>query len=413
VTVRQDYGAAITGIGLVTGFGAGRVETWRRVRARHSAVRRLDLDGTAVLGAAAPVLDQTRSSEPTIVMALAAAREALSDAGISPGQLASTRAACTVSSSKGGLKSLLRLHRAFLDGETPPADFWELVSPSSPGTFIAREFSIQGPVVNYAAACATGVHAVIAGLQLIRSGEADVVLAGATDASLVQPVVAAFERMGVLSARLDDPAGACRPFDRTRDGFAIGEGAAVVVLESQERARTRPGRAYVRVVGSAWGAEAYDLARVSTGPSSIGPLVRRALDDAGISPREVGYVNAHGTGTPANDPVECAGIREALGEHAMGVPVSSLKPAVGHCLGAAGGVELALTVLAMHDGFLPPTLNLTDPDPRCDLNHVPPTGLEGNVNVAVKIAAGFGGHIGIVVLRRGDRIAAPTAGLSA
>ena len=271
------------------------------------------------------------------------------------------------------------------------------------GTLIAREFRIAGPVINYAAACATGVHAVIAGLALIRSGEADVVLAGATDASLVQPVVAAFERMGVLSARLDDPAGACRPFDRTRDGFAIGEGAAVLVMESPEHADLRPGRAYVRVVGSAWGAEAYDLARVSTGPSSMGPLIRRALDDAGISPGEVDYVNAHGTGTVANDPVECASLREALGEHAMDVPVSSLKPAVGHCLGAAGGVELALTVLAMRHGFLPPTLNLTDPDPECRLNHVPPAGLERRVNVAVKVAAGFGGHLGIVVLRRGDR----------
>ena len=403
MTHRQDYGAAITGIGLVTGLGAGRVETWRRVRACASAVRRLDLDGTSILGAPAPPLDQTHSSEPTIVMALEAAREALRDAGIPPGQLASTRAACTVSSSKGGMKSLLRLHRAFLDGEAPPADFWELVSPSSPGTLIAREFRITGPVINYAAACATGVHAVIAGLALIRSGEADVVLAGATDASLVQPVVAAFERMGVLSARLDDPAGACRPFDRTRDGFAIGEGAAVLVMESPEHADLRPGRAYVRVVGSAWGAEAYDLARVSTGPSSMGPLIRRALDDAGISPGEVDYVNAHGTGTVANDPVECASLREALGEHAMDVPVSSLKPAVGHCLGAAGGVELALTVLAMRHGFLPPTLNLTDPDPECRLNHVPPAGLEQPVNVAVKVAAGFGGHLGIVVLRRGDR----------
>jgi 3-oxoacyl-(acyl-carrier-protein) synthase len=336
-------------------------------------------------------------------MALHAAREAVSDSGLSKRELASPRAACTVSSSKGGMKSLLRLHRAFLEGQMPPPDFWELVSPSSPGARVAAEFGIEGPVINYAAACATGVHAVTAALQLIRSGEADVVLAGATDASLVQPLVAAFERMGVLSHRLDDPQGACRPFDRTRDGFAIGEGAAVLVLESEGRARARPGRAYVHVVGSAWGADAYDLARVSTLRSSIGTLVRKALDAAGLSPAQLDYVNAHGTGTVANDPMECAGLREALGKHVSHVPVSSLKPAVGHLLGAAGGVELALTVLAMRDGFLPPTLNLTHPDPACELNHVPPTGLERDVNVAVKIAAGFGGHIGIVVLERGDR----------
>ena len=410
MTSRRDYGAAITGIGLVTGFGAGRAETWRAVRAGRSAVRRLDLDGLEVLGAPTPPLPETSSGEPTIDLALHAAREAVNDSGLSSGEFASARAACTVSSSKGGMKSFLRLHRAFLEGQPPPADFWELVSPSSPGTLVAREFAIRGPVVHYAAACATGVHAVIAGLQLIRSHEADLVLAGATDASLVQPVVAAFERMGVLSRRLDDPERACRPFDRTRDGFAIGEGSAVLVLESEARARARPGRAYVRVVASAWGAEAYDLARVSKARSSIGPLIRKALDAARLSPARLDYVNAHGTGTVANDPVECAAIREALGEHASHVWVSSLKPAVGHLLGAAGGVELALTVLAMHDGFLPPTLNLTDPDPECNVNHVPPGGLEREVNVAVKIAAGFGGHIGIVVLQRGDRITAPTAG---
>ena len=301
------------------------------------------------------------------------------------------------------MKSLFRLHREFLQGKAPSPDFWERVSAASPGMAVARQFGITGVVVNYAAACATGVHSVIAGLRLITSGKADVVLAGAADASLVPPIVAAFERMGVLSRRWDDPPGACRPFDRTRDGFAIGEGAAVLVLESAERARQRPDRVYARLTGSSWGTDAYDLARLGTAQSEIAPLIQRALADAGRSAADVDYINAHGTGTAANDPIESAAIREALGEQAQRVPVSSLKPAIGHLLGAAGAGELALTVLAMRDGFIPPTLNLNEPDPECKLNHVANEGIERKLNVAVKVAAGFGGHIGVLVIERGER----------
>jgi 3-oxoacyl-(acyl-carrier-protein) synthase len=301
------------------------------------------------------------------------------------------------------MKSLFRMHRAVREGAPVPADFWELASPATPGLSVAREFGVTGPVINYCAACATGVHAVIAATHLITSGEADVVLAGATDASLVQPLVASFERMGVLSRRIDDPSGACRPFDRTRDGFAIGEGAAVLVLESSERARAHPGRVYAWVSGTAWGGDAFDLARVSRSRNSIGPLITRALKQAGLGPRHVDYIGAHATGTRDNDPVEASAIREAFGEDTMRVPVSSLKPAIGHLLGAAGGAELALTLLAMRDGFIPATLNLNACDPECTLNHVAKVGIERHINVAVKIAAGFGGHIGIVVLERGDR----------
>lgn len=395
--------AAVTGVGLITGFGVSAAETWSAVRAGTSAVRGMDLDGVRVIGAPAPGVPDARSREPNISMALHVARSALADARIHPEQLPAERTACTVSSSKGGMKSLFGLHRLFLEGGELPADFWERVSPSAPGAAIAAELGIRGPVINYAAACATGVHAVIAGVRLIGSGEVDVVLAGATDASLTLPLVTAFSRMGVLSARLDDPEHACRPFDRTRDGFAVGEGAAVLVLESEERARKHPRRSYVHLCGAAWGADAYDLARVRTAHSSIGPLIRSALGRAGMTAADVDYLNAHGTGTQANDPMESAAVREALAEHAEGVPVSSLKPAIGHLLGAAGGAELALTILAMHHGFIPPTLNLTDPDPECRLNHVALAGVERELRVAVKISAGFGGHIGIVVLERGDR----------
>jgi len=176
-----------------------------------------------------------------------------------------------------------------------------------------------------------------------------------------------------------------------------------MVLESEERARRKPERVYARVAGSAWGADAYDLTRMSSVHSTIAWLIATALGRGGMSAAEVDYVNAHGTGTQANDPLECAAIREALGEHAMHVPVSSVKPSIGHLLGAAGGAELALTVLAMRDGFIPPTLNLEEVDPQCRLNHVAKQGIEREVRVAVKIAAGFGGHIGIVVLERGGR----------
>ncbi|HUV39990.1 MAG TPA: beta-ketoacyl-[acyl-carrier-protein] synthase family protein [Planctomycetota bacterium] len=396
--------AAVTGIGLVSGFGATTAETWTAVREGRSALDLHDLDGLRVLAAAAPVPPDDEG-EPNVTLARVAAREALHDAGLAPDALASARTACTVSTSKGGMKTLFRFHREFIEGREVPGDLWGRVDPSAPGTALAGDYGITGPVINYAAACATGVHAVIAGAQLIVSGEADVVLAGAADASLVLPLVAAFDRMGVLSHRWDDPAGACRPFDRTRDGFGIGEGSAVIVMESAEHVRTRGDRVYARITGTAWGADAYDLARVKRGHSAIGMLLRQALERAGRHPREVDYLNAHGTGTVANDPMEAAGIREGLDDAADAVPVSSLKPAVGHLLGAAGGIEFALTLLAMRDGFIPPTLNLTDPDPACRLCHVTGPGLRRDVNVAVKISAGFGGHIGVVVVERGGRSA--------
>ncbi len=399
---RDARRAAITGVGLVTVFGRAS-DTWSAVREGRSGIRAIDINRERVLGAPAVAFSGADSPEPNVAMALAAARDAVADAGLDVCSLSGPRAASTVSSSKGGMKSLFQCHRAFCEGAPVPPEFWELISPSTPGLAVAREFGITGPVVNYAAACATGIHAVIAGSKLIASGDADVVLAGATDASLVQPLVAAFDRMGVLSRRMDDPSGACRPFDRARDGFAIGEGAAVMVLEAEDRVATNPERAYAWVAGSSWGADAFDLARVDASHGALARLLGGALRDAGLSPDRVDYVNAHGTGTHDNDPAESAAIREALGESWKRAAVSSLKPAIGHCLGAAGGAELALTVLAMRDGFLPPTLNLTDPDPACELNHVAKVGRSHDIRSAIKIAVGFGGHIGIVVLERGRR----------
>jgi 3-oxoacyl-(acyl-carrier-protein) synthase len=393
--------AHITGVGLITGLGGSLQETWSAVREGRSAVRVVTLSGLRVLGAPVP-LDEKLDEEPNVTLARDAAAQALRDAGLCASDLDGRRTACTISSSKGGMKSLFRLHEAFRDGQGVPEDFWQRVTLDSPGVAVARDLGIRGPVVNYAAACATGVHAVIAGASMIQHDEADLVLAGAVDASLVEPLAAAFDRMGVLSHRFDDAVHACRPFDRSRDGFAIGEGAAVMVLEAEERLSEEKRAFCPRVAGTAWGADAYDLARVNTEQSAIGPLLVEALERAGQTPDEVDYINVHGTGTIANDPMESAAIRDGLGDAADVVPASSLKPYVGHCLGAAGGVELALTVLAMRDGYLPHTLNLEDPDPACSLRHVTAGGERRQVKVAVKISAGFGGHIGIVVLKRGD-----------
>ncbi len=318
-------------MGLVTAFGRAR-DTWAAVREGRSGVRLLDLDRGRVLGAPAVSFSASDSREPNVALALAAARDAVADAGLARDDLAGPRAACTVSSSKGGMKSLFECHRAFCEGAAVPVDFWEIVSPSTPGAAVAREFGVTGPVVNYAAACATGVHAVIAAARLIAAGDADVVLAGATDASLVQPLVAAFDRMGVLSRRFDDPAGACRPFDRARDGFAIGEGAAVMVIESGSRVASSMERVYAWLTGSSWGADAFDLARIHPSRGALARLLRDALHDAALDPSRVGYVCAHGTGTQGNDAAEAAAIREALGAHWETTPVSSLKPAIGHLL---------------------------------------------------------------------------------
>jgi 3-oxoacyl-[acyl-carrier-protein] synthase II len=237
----------------------------------------------------------------------------------------------------------------------------------------------------------------------IRDGRADVMVAGGSEAPITPIGVGGFYAMRAISQRNDDPETASRPFDAGRDGFILSEGAAVLVLEELERARGRGARIYAEVLGYGMSSDAHHV----TEPDPVGTNPARAMtmamEDAGITPADIGYVNAHGTSTPAGDSAETRALKLALGdEHAARIPISSTKSETGHLLGATGAVEVAVTALAMRDGFLPPTINLTDPDPECDLDYIPNVGREADVRVAVSNSFGFGGHNAVMVLRRWD-----------
>ncbi len=254
--------------------------------------------------------------------------------------------------------------------------------------------------------------AALQGFDLIRRGVCDVVIAGAGDCSLNLLLLAAFRKMGVLARvnEVDDPCRAVRPWDRGRSGFLVGEGAAVLVLEREGHARARGVLPYAEFCGGAFGADAYHATNLNPDPSNLAGLIGRALENAGVDRQEVDHVNVHGTATAINDPLECQAIRLAFGPHADRLACSANKAQIGHLLGAAGAAELAFTALAVRDGFAPPTVNLDEPDPLCDLDGTPHVGRPLSIRAALKLSIGFGGHLAVAVLRQVDEARRPPGG---
>jgi len=288
--------------------------------------------------------------------------------------------------------------QAYREGTNPIFPLRAL--PNLAAAHVAIQNRARGPNKTVATACTAGTQAVGDALRMIQSGEADVVLAGGTDA-MINPVgVLGFSMLGTLSRRNDEPERASRPFDRDRDGFVIGEGAAVLVLEREAFARARGARVLATLDGYSATCDAYRITDERPDASGASRAISRCLEDAGIAPHEVDYINAHGTGTRMNDPTETAAIKEVLGPHAYRVPVSSTKSMTGHLLAAAGSVELAACVAAMLGGFLPPTLNLETPDPECDLDYVPLRAREARIGSALSCSFGFGGQNACLVVRR-------------
>lgn len=394
----------VSGLGMVSALGPDAASTWAGVRLGRSAVRRMSFAGSRpFLGAPVELSDgaeQAASADPVVRLGLSAATEAVRDSAVDLSDFDPSRLACNLSTSKGGLRTLFAEHERFLLSGSPGADFFQRVHPGALAAAVSARFGFRGPCLSSVAACATGVHALIQAADLIRRGDADLVLTGAADASFVLPLLWSYARMGVLSKCLDDPPGAVKPFDRDRDGFAVGEGAAAFVLEGLESARARGAPIYGELAGWSWGADAYHLTSLAAADSQIAPLLGQALRRAELDGRDLGYLNAHGTATRQNDVLETRAIRLALGPAADGVPVSSTKPATGHLLGAAGAVETALTLLALRDDFVPPTLNLRHPDPECNLDYVPLVGRSRVLRTAACVSAGFGGQIGVLVFRK-------------
>jgi 3-oxoacyl-[acyl-carrier-protein] synthase II len=403
----------VTGLGCVSPLGTDVRSTWQAVLDGRSGVARLPADfepRSPVQIAAritAPVdpgelpAKELRRLDRTILLALAAAREALADAGLAGSDPA--RVGVAIGSGIGGVETLLENHRALLTGGPRRVSpfFVPMTLANMPAGLVAIHHGFGGPNLCHVTACASSAHALGESLRILQRGDADVMVAGGTEAAINSLVLAGFSNMQALSRRNDAPERASRPFDRARDGFVLAEGAAVLVLEREAHARARGARVRARLRGYAATADARHVA--APDPEAAGAIrcMRGALADAGLAPEAVDYVNAHATSTPAGDEVEAKALHTVFGAHVERLPVSSTKGATGHLLGAAGALEALLCVLSLETGTLPPTINLDDPDPAFPLDHVAGKPRATAAKVALSNSFGFGGVNAALLFERG------------
>lgn len=442
----------ITGIGVVTSIGGDREAVWRAIQACTSGVRRLTgvpgIPDGLLLGAPVDLDGEFPGQLKNIPLSRRAAAEALKDSGIlaagsgeqgagsgkdeeltsdAEWRIASTsnslslvphpfsfpapssllrapnvvpeRFGCSIGAHMGDtdyvVERLGRARELIRPGKQP---WWQQWLPNTACATIARDYDLRGPQLSNSTACASGTIAVLKAVRAIRDGQCDLALAGSSEA--IHPLFAAgFYNMRVLADH-DDPTQACRPFDANRRGFVMGEGAAMLVLERLSHARRRGAAIYAEVLGGRILTDAHHVTSLDAGSSALAELIRGALRTAGVAPRDIAYINAHGTGTRQNDVTETRGIRAAFGRAADDLCVSANKSMLGHLVNASGSVELAITALALRDGFVPPTLNLTQPDPECDLDCIPLVGRVRPLEHALKLSIAFGGHLAAIALRR-------------
>jgi len=401
----------VTGLGAVTPIGNDAPSTWRAALAGESGIdfiRAFDPSPFPVR-IAAEVKDfdpaslastkELRKLDPNELFALAASREAVADAGLD-GEYDPARVGIIYGSAIGGFQTIMQQRDILQErgpGRVSPHWLPHVLCDSASGQ-LAISLGFRGPNYASVSACASGSHAVGEGAELIRRGDADAVLAGGTEACIHPLIFAGFCAMRGLVAEEEHPPRASRPFDATRAGFVIGEGAATLVLEELEAARARGAKIYAEVLGYGASNDAYHMA--APDPESVGvcEMMRSALTRAGVEPERVGYINAHGTSTPLGDAAETKAIKEVFGDHAYELAVSSTKSVMGHCFGAAGAMEAMMCVLAVRDGKLPPTMNYANPDPDCDLDYVPNQARDVEVDVALSNAMGLGGHNACVLI---------------
>jgi 3-oxoacyl-[acyl-carrier-protein] synthase II len=405
----------VTGLGAVTPLGNDARSSWRAAVEGRSGVdwiRSFDASPFPVRIAAevkdfdpstAASAKEVRKLDRNVLLALAAGREAVADAGLD-GAYDSSGVGILFGTAIGGFLGIMEQAEVLRERgpERVAPTFIPSVLPDAASGQLAISPGYRGP--NYApvSACATGSHAVGEAAELIKRGGADAVLAGGAEACMHPLILAGFCAMRGLVAEEDDPARASRPFDASRAGFVMGEGACVLVLEELEAARARGARVYAEILGYGASNDAHHMAQPDPDSIGVGEMMRRALTAAGVEPERVGYVNAHGTSTPLGDAAETKAIKDVFGDHAYSLAVSSTKSVTGHCFGAAGAIEAMMCVLAIHENVLPPTINYREPDPACDLDYVPNEAREARVDVALSNAMGLGGHNGCVLVGRVD-----------
>ena len=407
----------VTGLGLISPLGTGTEKNWQALLRGESgiaALTRFDVTRyTTRFGGEVKDFDpllfidrkDVRKMDPFIRFAVAAAYLAVEDSGIPLGDLQSDRAGTYVGSGIGGLGSIEENLKVLWEkgpDRVSPFFLIQTIINEASGQISIR-YGAKGPNCANATACSTGTHAIGDSFRMIARGEADIMIAGGAEAPLTPLSLAGFTAIKALSERNDEPARASRPFDARRDGFVMGEGAGVVIVEELGRALRREARIYAEIVGYGMTSDAYHVAAPAPDGDGAVRVMRRAIEDAGVRPEDVQYINAHGTSTPFNDKTETMAIKKVFGEHASRLAVNSTKSMTGHLLGAAGGLEAGVTALCLFHQVMPPTINYEFPDPECDLDYVPNASRKAEIIHGLSNSFGFGGTNGSLLFKKFER----------
>ncbi len=404
----------VTGLGLVSPLGLTASETWRHLVAGVSGagpIERFDPSELDVRFAC-----EVRNFDPQTYMdrkeakradryaqyALAAASMAIGDAGYGDAFPEPERTGVIIGSGIGGISTFEEQCKLYLErgpGRVSPF-FVPMFIPDIASGLVSIRWNARGPNYCTVSACASSAHALGESYRLVQSGAADVMVTGGAEAAITPLAIAGFANMKALSTRNDEPSRASRPFDKGRDGFVMGDGAGVLILETLESARERGARIYGEIVGYGMSADAHHMTQPAPGGEGARRAMLECLKDAALEPGAVGYINAHGTATPHGDIAETTAVKDVFGEHAYGLVVGSTKSMTGHLLGAAGALEASITMMVMEHGVIPPTINLDDPDPQCDLDYAPNVSVRRDVEAALSNSFGFGGHNVTLAFRR-------------
>ncbi|MFH1690340.1 MAG: beta-ketoacyl-ACP synthase II [Candidatus Eisenbacteria bacterium] len=406
----------ITGMGAVTPLGLTVQESWESILAGKSGageITRFDASAFPVrIACELPGFDvevfidkrEARKMDPCTHYGMAASLMAWKDAGFEDGGYDANRAGVLIGSGVGGIQTFETQHTVLMEkGPRRISPFFiPMMIADMPSGAVSIELGLKGPNFATVSACASGAHAIGVAFQTVRRGDADIMVTGGAEAAICQMAVGGFANMKAISARNEEPTLASRPFDAGRDGFVLGEGAGIVVLEELEHARARGAHIVAEVAGFGATSDAFHITAPAPDAEGAARAMKEALRDAGLNPGDVGYVNAHGTSTLLNDKYETAAVKTVFGGHARQLAMSSTKSMTGHLLGAAGGVELIFTALALESEALPPTINYYTPDPECDLDYVPNQAREAKVTAALSNSFWFGGHNAVLAVRKFD-----------
>ncbi len=404
----------VTGMGILCPTGNSVEEAWQNAAAGKTGIRTIQRFDTSHLenhfGGEVKNFDpeaflgkrEMRRTDRVTQMALYVAKQAVEDARLEITDENRYDIGCIVGSGIGGISAIVESVRSFFDKGPKFVSplMVPMMLPDAPSSKISMAYGLRGPNFAISTACATGNNCIGEATEIIRRGQATMALAGSSEAGLVDIAIASFNNMTAISRRNDAPERASRPFDVDRDGFVIAEGAAMLVLEELEHAKARGAHIYAEVLGYGHTSDAYHVtAPLETGEGAA-KAITRALEDAGLQPSDIDYINAHGTSTPLNDKSETLALKVALGELAYEIPISSTKSVTGHLMGAAGSVEAVFSIKALNEGFIPPTVNLDNPDPECDLNYTPNVGVARNIDYVMSNSFGFGGHNAVLIFSK-------------